>query len=78
MPISRKTAAELAVDITNAIQGRNSDYDTRIGPVPDLVINPMAAVLELQHERIRSVQQLLSLEDDGSFTSQDVDEFVRN
>jgi uncharacterized phage protein gp47/JayE len=78
MPIQRKTAAEFAVDIGTAIQSRNSDYDTRIGPVPDLVINPMAAVLELQHERVRSVQQLLSLQDDGSFTSQDIDEFVKN
>lgn len=78
MAISRKTAAEFANDITTAIQSRNANYDTRIGPVPDLVIHPMAAVLELQNERIRSVQQLLSLENDGSFTPQDIDEFVAN
>jgi uncharacterized phage protein gp47/JayE len=78
MPIPRKTAAEYAAELETAILSRNSSYDTRIGPIPDLIINPVSAVLELQNERIRSVQQLLSLVNDGSFTDADVDAFVYN
>lgn len=78
MPIQRKTSAQFASDIANAILNRNNSYDTLVGPIPDIIINPVASVLELQNERIRSVQQLLSLINDGSFTSDDVDAFVRN
>lgn len=78
MSIPKKTANDFAVDIENAILDRNANYDTKIGPVPDLVINPVANVLELQNDRIRSVQQLLSLENDGSFTDDDLDQFVYN
>lgn len=78
MAIGRKTAAQFASEIRTAITSRNNSYDVQVGPIPDLIINPMAAVLELQNERIRSVQQLLSLANDGSFTSEDIDTFVRN
>lgn len=78
MSISRKTAADYAIELEEAILSRNSSYDTKIGPVPDLIINPLAGVLELQNERIRIVQQLLSLSNDGSFTDTDLDEFVFN
>jgi uncharacterized phage protein gp47/JayE len=78
MSISRKTADEFATDLEGAVLSRNSSYDTKIGPIPDLVIRPTANVLELQNERIRSVQQLLSLVNDGSFTDTDLDNFVFN
>jgi len=38
----------------------------------------MARVFELQNERIRAVQQLLSLVNDGSFTNSDLDDFIYN
>lgn len=78
MAITRKTAAEFAADIETAIRSRNADYDTKVGPIPDLYIAPMANVLELQNERIRTVQQLLSLRNDGSFNDSDLDNLVYN
>lgn len=78
MAISRKTYSDFIVDLEGSILSRNANYDVKIGPVPDLVINPLAGVLELQNERIRSVQQLLALINDGSFTDADLDDFVFN
>ncbi len=78
MAISRKTADEYAQEIKDAIISRNADYDTEVGPIPDLVITPMSNVLELQNERIRAVQQLLALINDGSFTEADLDDFIFN
>lgn len=78
MAISRKTAAEFASEIVAAIKSRNSNYDTQIGPIPDLIVQPLSNVLELQNERIRSVQSLISLRNDGSFTDDDLDSLVFN
>lgn len=78
MAISRKTASEYATDIKNSIISRNTQYDTEVGPIPDLVVQPMSNVFELQNERIRAVQQLLSLINDGSFTDADLDDFIFN
>lgn len=78
MAISRKTSAEYAQDLEASILGRNSSYDTKIGPIPDVYIQPTANVLELQNERIRKVQQLLALINDASFTDDDLDKFVFN
>lgn len=76
--INRITSDEYARQIKDAINSRNNSYDTEIGPIPDLVIYPMARVFELQNERIRAVQQLLSLVNDGSFTNSDLDDFIYN
>lgn len=78
MAISRKTASEYATDIKNSIISRNNNYDTEVGPIPDLVVQPMSNVFELQNERIRAVQQLLALINDGSFTDSDLDDFIFN
>jgi len=78
MAVSKKTAAEYAVELETAIKSRNADYDTKIGPIPDLIINPVANVLELQNERVRAVQSLLSLINNGMFTDTDLEDFVYN
>lgn len=78
MAIVRKTSQDFANDLENGILSRNTTYDTKIGPVPDLVIRPLSGVLELQNERIRAVQQLLALKNDGSFSNADLDSFVFN
>lgn len=78
MAISRKSADDFANDLEEAILGRNSSYDTKVGPIPDLLIRPVSNVLELQNERIRAVQQLLSLTNDGTFTDSDLNDFVYN
>ena len=76
--ITRKTADEYAQEIKTAINNRNPSYDTEVGPIPDLVVVPMASVFELQNERIRTVQSLLSLVNDGSFSDSDLDAFIFN
>ncbi len=78
MTITRKTAEEYAQEIKDAIISRNADYDTEVGPIPDLVVVPMSSVFELQNERIRAVQSLLSLVNDGSFSDADLDDFIFN
>jgi hypothetical protein len=78
MSISRKTSSEYAQDIKTAILDRNASYDVEVGPIPDLVVVPISNVFELQNERIRAVQQLLSLVNDGSFTDADLNDFVFN
>lgn len=78
MAISRITSDQFAQQLREAILSRNVEYDTQIGPIPDLFIWPASGVLELQNERIRAVQQLLSLTDDGSFSDEDLDRFVAN
>lgn len=78
MPIQRKTSADYANDLANSITSRNTEYDTQVGPIPDLVINPLAGVLELQNERTRAVQSLLSLINNGSWQDADLNNFVYN
>lgn len=78
MSVPKKTAADYAAELEAAILVRNADYDTKVGPIPDLYIQPTANVLELQNDRVRQVQQLLSLVNDDSFTDEDLDEFVYN
>lgn len=78
MAISRITAAQFATQIVTAIQSRNNTYDVTVGPIPDTIIQPLSGVLELQNERIRSVQQLISLKNDGSFSDSDLDSLVYN
>jgi uncharacterized phage protein gp47/JayE len=76
--INRITSDEYAQQLKDAINSRNPTYDTEVGPIPDLIVYPAARVFELQNERIRAVQQLLSLINDGSFTDSDLDDFVYN
>lgn len=78
MSISRKTAEQYAQEIKDSIISRNVNYDTEVGPIPDLVIVPVSSVLELQNERIRAVQSLLALINDGSFSDEDLNDFVFN
>lgn len=78
MAINRKTSDEFAADIEDSILSRNTNYDTKIGPIPDLIIQPLANVLEIQNERMRVVQQLLSLANADIFVDRDLDDFVYN
>jgi len=78
MSITKKTAAEYASEIETAILSRNSAYDTKVGPIRDLVIQPLANILELQNERAISINNLLSLINNGSFADSDLDNFVFN
>ena len=78
MPVSRVTSQQFAASITNAILALNKSYDTQMGPIPDLVINPVSTVLSQQNAAILQLQQLLALVQDGSYTYDDLVAFVAN
>jgi hypothetical protein len=78
MPIQRITAAQFYTQIQQAIQSRTLSHDTVFGPIPDIVIRPPSVVFELQNERIRGVQQLQSLINDGSWQLSDLAALVYN
>ena len=78
MAVEKVTAQQFAQTIKNAILALNKSYDTEIGPIPDLVINPVSNVLASQNASIRQLQQLLALVQDGSYTYDDLVAFVAN
>lgn len=78
MPVPKITADQFATDLNSNIQERNSQHDTEIGPIPDIVVQPLAFVLENQNDRTRNVSQLILLDSVSSFTDSDVDDFVFN
>jgi len=78
MAITRKSAVEFASILSNAIKQRNSSYDTAVGPIRDIYIEPTASALEVQSNSIYQVQQLLTLANGASFTAADLDAFVYN
>ena len=78
MPVPKITADQFAVDLNEGIQDRNREHDTEIGPIPDIVVQPTAFVLEDQNDRVRDVSRLILLDEVGGFTDADVEEFVFN
>ena len=78
MAVEKVTAQQFAQTIKNAILALNKSYDTELGPIPDLVINPVSSVLSQQNASIRQLQQLLALVQDGSYTYNDLVAFVAN
>lgn len=78
MAITRKSSTDFAAILERAIKQRNSSYDTAVGPIRDLYIEPTAAALEIQSNAIYQVQQLLTLANGASFTAADLDAFVYN
>lgn len=78
MSVSRVTAQQFATSITNAILALNKSYDTAMGPIPDVVINPVSVVLSQQNSSILQLQQLLALVQDGTYTYDDLVAFVAN
>jgi hypothetical protein len=78
MSVSRVTAQQFAISITNAILALNKSYDTTMGPIPDVVINPVSVVLSQQNSSILQLQQLLALVQDGTYTYDDLVAFVAN
>lgn len=78
MAVDRITASQYADQIKNAIQVRNTSYDVDLGPIPDLIINPISVVLERQNADINKVQSLLLLLNNGDYTHADLVAFVAN
>lgn len=78
MPVPKITADQFATDLNTNIRNRNREHDTEIGPIPDIVVQPTAFVLEDQNDRIRDVSRLILLDRVGEFTDADVEAFVFN
>ena len=78
MPVNKITADQFTSQLNSGILSRNSAHDVEIGPVPDIVTQPVAQVLELQNDRIRTVSQLILLDESAVFTDEDVNKFVFN
>jgi hypothetical protein len=78
MAIQPISAAQYAQLITAAITSRNKNYNTAVGPIPDLIVRPLSKVLEDQNLQARRVQDLITLLVSGNYTSADLDNFVYN
>lgn len=78
MPVNKITADQFITRLNTAIQERNSSHDVEIGPIPDIITEPTAQVLERQNDRIRKVSQLILLSEEEEFEDQDVEDFVFN
>jgi hypothetical protein len=78
MSVEKVTAAQFVQRIKAAITSRNKSYDVNVGPIPDVITNPMGGVLETQNAAIVSLQSLISLINDGSYTYDDLVAFVKN
>jgi hypothetical protein len=76
MPVSRVTAAQFEQAIAQNIAKRDATIDTTTGPVRNVVIRPVARVLESQNARVREVYQLLALLGVNDLKPEDVDAFV--
>ena len=76
MPVPRITSLQFEALLASDINRRDTTVDTTMGPVKDLVIRPTARVLEAQNERIRSLYQVLTLQNVSSLDPVDVEAFV--
>lgn len=68
MPINRINAAQFADDITAGILTRDDNYDVT-EEVSDLAIVPQARVFERQHEDIRKLSAIITLQNTQEFTA---------
>lgn len=78
MPVAKITADQFANRLNIGIHNRNTSYDTEIGAIPDIVVQPVSQVLEQQNDRILTISQLISLNSQTVFQDTDVDNFVFN
>ena len=78
MPVEKITAAQFRDQLRTGITERTTSHDVGFGPIRDIVIDPVAAVLEQQNDRIRAVSLLISLEDPDNLSEEDLDAIVFN
>lgn len=78
MPIEKITSAQFREQLRTGITNRTESHDVGYGPIRDIVIDPVASVLERQNDRIRSVSLLLSLVDPDNLSEIDLDNLVFN
>lgn len=79
MSVDKKTALQFQTKLRTGITNRTRRYDTGYGPVPDLVLTPLAGVLEDQNNsQLRPVSLRLSLSNPDEFSEEDLDEQAFN
>ena len=78
MPIQRITANDFGDQIATGVNDRDRTLDTRIGPIRDVFIDPVAQVLENQNDRVVYLNKLLSLRNANQLVPDDVDDIVFN
>lgn len=78
MPVEKITAAQFRDQLRAGITSRTESHDVGFGPIRDIVIDPVAAVLEQQNDRVRAVSLLISLQDPANLSDVDVDGIVFN
>jgi uncharacterized phage protein gp47/JayE len=78
MPVGKITADQFVTRLNKGIQDRNSSYDVDIGPIPDIITQPTAQVLENQNDNIVKTYNLITLNQFETFDDIDVENFVYN
>jgi hypothetical protein len=78
MVLENITAQQYATSISDAISERDDSLDTRIGPIANLYVTPVARVLERQNNRAVYISQLASLQYVDKVRIEDLDELVYN
>lgn len=76
--IERVTAQVFSQIIADAANERDETLDTRVGPIRDLYISPMARVLEQQNNRVVYLSLLNNMEQVNELVPDDVDDIVFN
>ena len=78
MPVEKITATDFGDQIATGINDRDATLDTRVGPIRDLIIDPISQVLENQNDRAVYLNNLLSLNNADTLVPDDVDDIVFN
>jgi hypothetical protein len=78
MVLENISAQQYANDISEAINDRDRELDTRIGPINNLYITPFSRVCERQNNRLVYLSNLISLKYVDKVRIEDLDEFLYN
>lgn len=78
MAIGKTTATQFAKIIADGMNSRDETLDTAIGPVVDIIIDPMSMVLESQNDRVVYLSELTSLKNVEKLVPDHVDDLVYN
>jgi len=78
MTVEKITSDTFADQIATGVNTRDTSLDTRIGPIRDLQIDPIAEVLENQNDRVVYLSNLMSLSNADRLSPDDVDGVVFN
>ena len=78
MPVDKITANDFGNNIAQGVNTRDKTLDTRVGPIRDIFIDPIAGVLENQNDRVVYLNNLISLRNADNLVPDDIDDLVFN